>query len=182
MTSQTKLIFENYLEIMNQYILNPSTLPTNRSPKWVIKFAGVDGGVDIDAVKGAFNCYNCSFDFERDLNGQDTVGAGLKGKAAFILQNNPETPLMQILSENIFSNNVFETISIVRLMDSSEKNIQNVFIMSNAKISKLNNNNDLIFGEISFEQINVTDFKINDSGEQNGKLQSGYNFEKGEVK
>lgn len=182
MTSQTKSIFEMHLEIMNQYTLNPNTLPTNRSPKWVIKFARIDGGVAIEVVKGAFNCYNCSFDFERDLNGQDTVGAGLKGKAVFILQNNPATPLMSILSENIFSNNVFETISIVRLMDSSEKNMQNVFTMSNAKISRLNNNNDLICGEISFEQINIIDFKINDSGEQNGQSQSGYNFEKGEVK
>ena len=181
MASQSKTIFESNSEVMDEYTLDPSKLPTNKSPKWVIKFDGIEGGVDIEAVEGSFSCYHCAFDFARDLNGQDTVGAGLKGKAVFMLQNNPATPLMEKLFQNMSSNKVFKTVSIVRLMDSAEKNLQNVYVMTNAKVSKLRSNNDMICGEISFEQIQMTAFVVNDKGEQNGKLQSGYNFEKGET-
>lgn len=183
MTSQTaaESIFEMHLEIMHQYILKPDILPTNKSPEWVIKFSGINGGIEIEAVKGSFSCYNFSFIFDRNLVGQDTVGAGLKGRGVFILQNDQKTPLMQRLSEKIFSNKVFETISAVRLMDLEEKNLRDVFVMNKAKISKLQSNNDLICGEILCEQLNITDFEINDSGESSGKVVAGYDFVTGRV-
>lgn len=170
-----------HIDLLREYSLNPEKLPKNRSPKWCIKFKEIPGGVDVQAAEGAFDAYHCSFDFSRELNGKDNVGAGLKGTCLFILQNNPETPLMANLMQKLCSNTVFETVSVARLMDEAEKNLQNAFVMSNAKLVTLKNIGDLILGTMVCNKLTISDSKVSDSGESNGQIKASYNFEKGEA-
>ena len=168
-------------DLLKEYSIDPEKLPKKRSPRWCIKFSGIEGGVDIEAAKGAFDAYHCSFDFKRKLNGKDNVGAGLEGTCLFILQNNPETPLMANLLQKLCSNTVFETVSVVRLMDEAKKNLQNAFVMSNAKLVSVSNTNDIMLGTLVCNKLTIMDSKVSDSGESDGQIKASYNFEKGEV-
>jgi len=170
-----------HIDLLKEYSMDPKKLPTNRSPKWCIKFKEISGGVDIEAAESAFDAYHCSFEFKRELNGKDNVGAGLEGTCLFILQNNPETPLMANLLQKLFSNTVFETVSVVRLMDEAKKNLQNAFVMNNAKLGNLRNIGDLILGTLVCNKLTVMDAPVSDSGESSGQIKASYNFEKGET-
>jgi len=178
MTTEIKSSFEHHVEIMNEYTLHPDLIPKNQSMLWGVKFDGIEGGIKDGPAKGAFQLYNCSFEFNRTKNGSGQTS--LNGSTVFILQNTPDSPIFCVLFQNLCADHVFKTTSFVRLGDSDgEKYIQNAILTTNARVFKIRENNDFICIELLFDTAKVIDYPVDDLNELSGKFESGYNFEVG---